>query len=111
MSSWENTKNQNEALNKMIWEIAPKDIFIGLQEIETATFDAIANSNIGATARINFLKSLGIDPGQYSMEGCHRIDIQQVKSAEYKEKNDAKKRRKVLRGRKKKRIDAIKELE
>ena len=46
-------QNQNEALNKMIWGRAPKETFIGSQEIETAAFDAIANSNIGATARIN----------------------------------------------------------
>ena len=80
------TLNQNEALNKMMWERAPKETFIGFQEIETATFDAIANLNIGATARINVLKPLGIDPGQYTMEGCSKIDVQGIKSAEYKEK-------------------------
>ena len=85
----------------MIWERAPKETFVALQDIETATFDAIANFNTGATARINVLKALDIDPGQYSLEGCHKIDIQRAKSAEYKEKDDVKKRRKVIRGNRK----------
>ena len=82
-----------------------------VKRIETAAFDAIANFNIGATARINVLISLGIDPGQFTMEGCNKIDVQHIKSEEYKEKDDAKKRRKVIRSKKKKRIDALKEVE
>ena len=48
------TQNQNQALNKMIQERAPKEIFIGLQETETAAFYAIANYNTGTTAILMF---------------------------------------------------------
>ena len=105
------TQNQNEALNKMIWERAPKETFIGSQGIETAVYDTIANFNIGATASSRVLQYLGIEAGKHTLDGCKKIDLDRIRNAEYKEQESSKKRRKMIRGMKKKKIDKCKEQE
>ena len=75
------TQNQNESLNKMIWERAPKETFIGSQGIETAMYDVVANFNIGATASSRVLRYLGIEPGKHTLDGCKKIDLDRIRNA------------------------------
>ncbi len=99
------TQNQNESLNAMIWQRAPKELFVGSECIETANYDAIAHFNIGATASVKILEKLDIPPGQHTIQACSKIDERRINNAEYKEKESVKKARKQKRGRKKRKID------
>ena len=101
------TQNQNESLNAMIWDRAPKETFVGPKIIETAAYDAIANFNIGADAAIRILKELGVDPGEHMEAACSKTDTSRLKVADHQEKSIVKQRRKYLRGRKKRKIDSL----
>ena len=96
------TQNQNEAVNGMVWERIPKDVFVGADLLEFGLFDAINHFNIGARAVLLLLKALKISPGKYTEEGCRHLDMDRIRGAEYKHSEERKKRRKVLRGQRKK---------
>ena len=95
----------HEAVNGMVWERVPKEVFVGGEMLEFGLFDAISHFNIGARTVTQLLEALKITPGKYTEEGCRRLDMDRVRGAEYKERDERKKRRKVLRGQRKKKED------
>ena len=99
------TQNQNEAVNGMVWERVPKEVFVGGEMLEFGLFDAVSHFNIGARTVTQLLEALKITPGKYTEEGCRGLDMDRVRGAEYKERDERKKRRKVLRGQRKKKED------
>ena len=101
------TQNQNESLNAMIWDRAPKETFVGSSFIETAVSDAIAHFNIGADAAILIMKGLDIVPGEHMETACVKKDVSRLRLADYQESSRAKMRRNYLRGRKKRKSDHI----
>ena len=72
---------------------------------EFGLFDAISHFNIGARTVTQLLEALKISPGKYTEEGCRRLDMDCVRGAKYKERDERKKRRKVLRVQRKKKED------
>ena len=52
------------------------------------------------------IKELGTDPGDHTLTFCQKLDYHGVKTAVYKEGKEVKDRRKQLRGKKEKKIDA-----
>ena len=70
--------------------------------LEFGLFDAISHFNIGARTVRHLLEALKICPGKYTEEGCRSLDLNRIGGAEYKEREDSKNRRKVLRGQRKK---------
>ena len=105
------TQNQNEAVNGMVWERIPKEVFVGADLLEFGLFDAISHFNIGARAVLLLLKALKISPGKYTEEGCRHLDMDRIRGAEYKHSEERKKRRKVLRGQRKKKEDKNQQVE
>ena len=99
------TQNQNEAVNGMVWERIPKEVFVGADLLEFGLFDAISHFNIGARTVLLLLKALKISPGKYTEEGCRHLDMDRICGAEYKHSEERKKSRKVLRGKRKKKED------
>ena len=91
------TQNQNEAVNGMVCECVPEEVFVGREKLEFGLFDAISHFNIGARTVTQLLEALKISLGKYTEEGCRRLDMDCVRGAEYKERDERKKRRKVLR--------------
>ena len=65
--------------------------------LEFGLFDAISHFNIGARTVRQLLEALKISPGKYTEEGCRSLDLNRIRGAEYKEREDRKKRRKLLR--------------
>ena len=61
--------------------------------------------NIGARAVLLLLEALKIAPGKYTGEGCRHLDLDRIRGAEYKESDEWKKRKKVLRVLRKKKGD------
>ena len=98
-------QNQNEAVNGMVWERIPKEVFVGADLLEFGVFEAVSHFNIGARTVLLLLKALKISPGKYTEEGCRHLDMDRVCGAEYKHSEERKKRRKVLRGQRKKKED------
>lgn len=99
------TQNQNESLNGMIWERVPKGVFVGSDILRLGVHDAVANFNIGCQASLNILTQQGIQPGTFCLEEMKKIDRVRVHKANYRGEEKAKKRRKILRGKRKKKED------
>ena len=47
------TQNPNESINSTIWERAHKTVYCGLDTLELAVFDAVANYNYGRKANLD----------------------------------------------------------
>ena len=86
----------------MIWYRVPKTRYVGLIQLEIGEYDPVANFNDGRTASLDILKELGLDPGNYCIEGCSDLDNSRINSSINKSKESVKHRRKVIRGRGKK---------
>lgn len=99
------TQNQNESLNGMVWQRIPKEVFVGKETLEFGLYDAIAHFNVGAKTVLLVYEALGIPSGFYTQKGCQFSDSERLYKAQYKEQDQSKKRRKVLRGKKKRKED------
>lgn len=95
------TQNQNEALNGLIWQRIPKEVFVHKNTMELGVYDAVSHFNMGSKAIIDLLNLLNITPGKYTEAACQLEDKSRVSLAEYKSTSKVKKRRKVIRGLKK----------
>lgn len=105
------TQNHNESFNNMVWERAPKKIYISLQKMKFSVYDAIACFNEGRVSTLNIFKEIGIVPGYYTVEFCSLLNTRRKRKADYRWTEAVKKRRKVLRSRNKKRNDKNKSVE
>ena len=90
------TQNQNEALNGMIWQRVPKEVYVGREFLEMGLYDAVAYFNISSYAILKLFDALGIPPGKFTETGCRQMDHGCVLMAQRKSQCDTKKRRKVL---------------
>ena len=86
----------------MIWNRLPKGTFVGATVLELGVYDAVAHFSMGSGAAKNILLEGGLDPGSYFEQRIWRADKKRVKKADHRATPEAKKRRKVLRGQKKK---------
>lgn len=68
------TQNANESFNHVVWERAPKNVFVGLQTLKIATMDAVLSFNDGSIARANILKSFGLNPGRNTVKWLKEVD-------------------------------------
>ena len=57
------TQNPNESFNSTIWERAHQTVNCGLDTLELAVLDAVANYNYGRKANLDILKHMNIIPG------------------------------------------------
>lgn len=105
------TQNQNEALNGMVWQRVPKEVYVGREILEMGLYDAVAHFNIGCSVVLKLFDALGIPPGMFTETGCKQEDQAHVHLSQRKSLDNTKKRRKVLRGLKKRKDDKTKEAE
>lgn len=82
----------------MVWERVFKEVFVGGEMLEFGLFDVVSYFNIGVRIVIQLFEVLKIILGKYIEEGCRGFDMDRVRGVEYKERDERKKRRKVLRG-------------
>ena len=83
----------------------------GATVLELGVYDAVAHLNMGSGAAKNILLEGGLDPGSYFEQGIWRADKKRVKKTDHRAMPEAKKRRKVLQGHRKKKEDQNKEAE
>ena len=95
------TQNNNECLNKLIWDRCSKEVFVGRLTVEEAVYSAIGQFNDGNASILRLLELLGLKPGHFSTAHAERTDKVRLCKAERKSSAQTKKRRKVLRGKKK----------
>ena len=111
LRKWENPKPERiPKLHDMEYRL-PKSTFVGETVLELGIYDAVAHFNMGSGFAKNILLEDGLDPGSYFEQGIWRADKKRIKNADHRATPEAKKRRKVLRGQKKKKEDQNKEAE
>ena len=89
----------------MIWDRIPRTKYCSFRQLEFGVYDAVANFNIGRKATVLTYEHLHMLPGVFLLEGCNKLNRKWLYLAEYKNSSPAKKRRKVIRGSKKQRLD------
>lgn len=105
------TQNSNESFNGTIWDRIPKTTYVSLTSLKLGVYDAVANFNIGFKATILMYEKMGMIPGQYTSSGCKRLNAKRLKLSDYKTDGGNKSRRQILRGKKLKKSDKLKEFE
>ena len=105
------TQNQNESFNALIWERAPKCVYLPMEKMRFAVYDAVSVFNDGRQGSLKLLKTLGINPGYYTTEMCSILNTKRRMCASQKWQDDTKKRRKLLRSYKKKKSGVTKRKE
>ena len=95
------TQNNNECLNKLIWDRCSKEYFVGVETVEEACFSAVSHFNDGRKSILNLFESLHIDPGRFTREQSSNQDSSRLRSSARKSKDNHKTRRKVLRAKRK----------
>ena len=91
------TQNANESLHSLIWKLCPKAVFVGRKTMETAVALACSQFSIGASFRQILCKAMGILEGDYLVQAGIQKDIQRIKLAEKKSREEWKDRRKRLK--------------
>ena len=83
----------------MIWAEVPKDSnVVGANVFHLGVFNAVSHFNIGSQVALNVLTSTGVEPGQFCLDEMRRIiDKLRLSKATYKERDAAKRQRKLLR--------------
>ena len=99
------TQNQNESYNALIWERLPKTKYVSLTQLKFGSYDAVSHFNIGKKSSVHLFEKLNMIPGRYLTKQCANINRKRLFGSVYKASDDARKRRKILRGAKKSRMD------
>lgn len=105
------TQNQNESYNALIWERAPKSVYISIEKMKFAVYDAVAVFNDGRQGSLDILKRVGVNPGYYTTELCSILNIKRRAKASVKSREEKKIRRRRLRASKTKKWVANKQKE
>jgi hypothetical protein len=95
------SQNPNESLNNLIWERAPKEVWVSRKVVEKATYQALAHFNDGFAATIQLLKLLGIRDLEYSKWWADKLNGERIVRSKSKHSDDNKCRRKALRAQRK----------
>lgn len=91
------TQNANECFNGLIWQRAPKEVYVSLPTIRFALHDAVAHFNNGSISTLDILRQAGIEPGYYTTRACNARDHQRMQKALRKSTDETKWARKKRR--------------
>ncbi|KAI0232040.1 hypothetical protein LSAT2_017638 [Lamellibrachia satsuma] len=91
------TQNNNECLNKLIWDRCSKEVFVGPQTVEEAVYSAIGQFNDVNASILSLFQYLGQQPGVFTTAHAVGADTMRLYGVKHKSSESAKKRRKVLR--------------
>lgn len=91
------TQNANECFNGLIWQQAPKEVYVSLPTVMFALHDAVAHFNNGSVSTLDILRQAGIEPGYYTTKACIARDHQRMQNAKRKSADGTKQARKKRR--------------
>ena len=68
-------QNPNESFNSTIWERAQKTVYCGLDTLELAMYDAVANYNYGRKATLDIYEHLNMILGEFTSRMCNVLNV------------------------------------
>ena len=95
------TQNANEALNQVMWNKCPKNIFVERIVLETAESAAVISFNNGFCGLVSVLLKMAVIPGKYCLKNFKSSDDKRKTEVDLKTTDKVKKQRKCIRAIKK----------
>ena len=72
------TRNQNEAINQILWKKCPNNSFCSKRRVVISTCQSILQFNGGSTCSADIRRSLGVEPGHNFFSAKNRIDANRI---------------------------------
>ncbi len=85
------TQNNNECLNKIVWDRCNKEYYVEKEVIEEAVYSAVSHFNDGRSSLISLFEAMNIVPGIFTSYSCQRQDSQRITGSLTKSSTPAKK--------------------
>ncbi|GFW34532.1 uncharacterized protein TNCV_3104331 [Trichonephila clavipes] len=101
------TQNRNESVNNVIWSRVPKKTFVQLEVLSLGTYDAVSSFNMGNVSKLEILRKMCIEPGDYTVQAMECLDKQRLLRAKYYCLQKTKEVRKEKRLKRKKEDDEL----
>ncbi|GFV36372.1 uncharacterized protein TNCV_2234191 [Trichonephila clavipes] len=79
----EGTQNPNESVNNVKWSRVPKKTFVQLEVLSLGTYDAVSSFNMGNVSKLEILRKMCIEPGDYTVQAMQCLDKQRLLRAKY----------------------------
>ncbi|GFW99287.1 uncharacterized protein TNCV_3981121 [Trichonephila clavipes] len=77
------TQNPNESVNNVIWSRVPKKTFVQLEVWSLGTYYAISSFYMGNVSKLEILRKMCIEPGDYTVRAMECLDKQRLLRAKY----------------------------
>ncbi|GFT03962.1 uncharacterized protein TNCV_1731101 [Trichonephila clavipes] len=81
--TWRGTQNPNESVNNVIWSRVPKKTFVQLEVLSLGTYDAVSSFNMGNVSKLEILRKMCIEPGDYTVQAMECLDKKRLLRAKY----------------------------
>ena len=78
------TQNNNEALNGVIWQKCPKEVYVKQMTLEIGVCSSILNFNSGCSSIMKVLASAGCTAGYYTKTFCHNKEKRRLQKCNRK---------------------------
>ncbi|GFT20411.1 uncharacterized protein TNCV_4964171 [Trichonephila clavipes] len=104
--TWRYAKS-NESVNNVIWSRVPKKTFVQLEVLSLGTYDAVSSFNMGNVSKLEILRKMCIEPGDYTVQAMECLDKQRLLRAKYYCLQKTKEVRKEKRLKRKKEDDEL----
>ncbi|GFV11334.1 uncharacterized protein TNCV_3724231 [Trichonephila clavipes] len=101
------TQNPNESVNNVIWSRVTKKTFVQLEVLPLGTYDAVSSFNMGNVSKLEILRKLCIEPGDYTVQAIECLDKQMLLRAKCSCLQKTKEVRKEKRLKRKKEDDEL----
>lgn len=105
------SQNNNEALNHLVWDISPKELFGGPETVLAACAIGVCLFNGGARTLQTMLRGLHLAVGEHCKSGLAAIDKQRLYAAAEKASEATKQQRQIRRSQRKSRNERNEEQE
>ena len=97
----EQTQNNNESLNGVIWKRYPKGTLVGRSTLEMGIASAVIRFNDGQSCILKVMENLSMNPGENCIRYCNERDNTRIKEMEKKSTPEVRHRRKHFRAQRK----------
>ncbi|GFW11707.1 uncharacterized protein TNCV_43421 [Trichonephila clavipes] len=102
------TQNANECFNGIVWQKAPKEVFVSLKTIKFGSYDAFIHFNEGLNGCLKVFNKMNIkNPGVFTLRGYKHLDKCRIRESIHNADPKTKKNRKILRALKKEKISVL----
>jgi hypothetical protein len=75
-------QNSNESLHSVVWQVVPKNKFVGLNHLQHGVSLATLLYNEGEQPRMEICSHLGYEPGRYLQEYCLEMNKERIEKSE-----------------------------